>query len=357
MNIVLTIIAFSMLIIVHELGHYIMAKLNNVRVEEFKIGFGPSLFKVKGKETIYSLNIIPFGGAVIIDGMYEEDEEAQSQELEDEDTNLFKEQKDDRRTFQSLNNFRKISIIIAGVVMNVLFALMLFGIIGYNKGYRLPVAGSIIENSAAEEAGLKEGDKFVEANGVKIATADDLTTEIMMGDGKEINFKIERNGNIQNVNITPKYDEEEKRYMVGFAYAVETSPSILDSVKYGASECVSMIKQTFMSIKMLFTGEISFVEGVGGPVTILRTSNEVAKTGVWNLMMFTGFISINLAIMNMLPFPALDGGWSMFLILELITGKKIPNKIFNAINTVGFLLLMALMVVVTIKDILFPLKF
>lgn len=356
MNIILTVIAFSMLIIVHELGHYIMAKLNNVRVDEFKIGFGPSLFKIKGKETIYSLNIIPFGGAVLIDGMYEE-EEMNGDELDEEGVNIFKENKDNRRTFQSLNNFRKISIIIAGVIMNVLFALMLFGIIGYNKGYRLPVAGSIIGNSAASEAGLKEGDKFLEANGVKIGTADDLTTEIMISKGAAIDFKIERDGNKQNINITPKYDEEEKRYMVGFAYAVETSPSILDSIKYGTSECVSMIKQTFMSLKMLFTGEISFAEGVGGPVTILRTSNEVAKTGIWNLMMFTGFISINLAIMNMLPFPALDGGWSMFLILELITGKKIPNKIFNAINTVGFILLMGLMVVVTIKDILFPLKF
>lgn len=355
MNIVLTIIAFSMLIIVHELGHYMIAKLNNVRVEEFKIGFGPSLFKIKGKETVYSLNIIPFGGAVIIAGMYEEDEDNKNEESEDID--LFKEYDNDRRTFKSLNNFRKISIIIAGVIMNVLFALMLFSIIGYNKGYRLPVIETVIENSAAAESGLKPGDEFLEANGVKISTVEDLTTEIMMSKGETINFEIKRDGTKQNINITPKYDEEQKRYMIGFSYAVETSPSILESIKYGASECISVTKQIFKSIKMLFTGEINFIEGVGGPVSIIRTSNEVAKTGIWNLMMFTGFISINLAIMNMLPFPALDGGWSMFLILELITGKKIPNKIFNAVNTIGFLLLMALMVIVTIKDILFPLKF
>ena len=363
MNIIFTIIAFSMLIIVHELGHYIMAKLNNVRVDEFKIGFGPSLFKIQGKETLYSLNIIPFGGAVIINGMYDEDEKEEGEESEDLDDSGYKEvslyrnaSNNDNRSFQNINNFRKISIIIAGVVMNVIFAIVLFGLIGYNKGYTIPAIDQVSENSAAAESGLKPGDKFVEVNGHKIWTSDDLSTGLMFSKGEAIELKVERDGIVKDYTITPKYNEEEGRYIIGFTFAKETSPSILESIKYGFSECASVISQTFMSLKMLVTGEIGFVEGLGGPVTILRASNEAAKLGIWNLMFFTGFVSINLAIMNMLPFPALDGGWSIFLLFELITGKKIPSKVFNVINTVGFMLLMGLMVLVTIKDILFPFK-
>ena len=137
----------------------------------------------------------------------------------------------------------------------------------------------------------------------------------------------------------------------------EDNPSILSSIKESFNETASLISQTFKGLKMIFTGEANLKTDVGGPVTIIKMSAGAAEVGVWNLMKLVAILSVSIAVFNLLPFPALDGGWAVILFIELITRRKVPDKIVGALNTVGFMLLIGVMILVTIKDIIFPISF
>lgn len=338
MYIIYALLGFSLLIIVHELGHFIMAKVNGIKVEEFAIGMGPKIFSTEGKETKYSIGLFPIGGYVKMMG----EEEA-----------IY-----DERSFSSKSPIRRISVVIAGAAMNFLLAIIIFTVFLNNFGYSLPKVDSLIDNMPAIEAGLKEGDKFLKVNGSKVFSADDLTIGINLAKDNPINFLIERNGEKKEVVVTPKLVEENGRekYMIGFGFERVENPGIAQSFKQSFKETVAVINQTYKSLKMMVTGKVNFKTDVGGPVSIIRMSGEAAKNGIWNLMYFIAFISINLAVFNMLPFPALDGGWTVLLIIELITRRKVPEKVVGAINYVGLMLLFGLMIVVTIKDVLFPIQ-
>lgn len=338
MYIIYALLGFSLLIIVHELGHFVMAKVNGIKVEEFAIGMGPKILSTQGKETKYSIGLFPIGGYVKMMG---EEEEVQ-----------------DERSFSSKSPLRRISVIIAGATMNFLFAIIIFTVFLNKFGYSLPKVNSLIENMPAVEAGLKEGDKFLKVNGSRVFSADDLTIGISLAKDNPINFLVERNGEKKEVTVTPKLTEENgrERYMIGFGFERIDNPGIVQSFKQSFKETLSVISQTYKSLKMMIMGEVNFKTDVGGPVSIIRMSSEAAKNGIWNLMYFIAFISINLAVFNMLPFPALDGGWTVILLIELITRRKVPDKVVGAMNYVGIMLLFGLMIIVTIKDILFPIQ-
>ncbi|MCR1951542.1 M50 family metallopeptidase [Clostridium sp. DSM 100503] len=338
MYIIYALLGFSLLIIVHELGHFVMAKVNGIKVEEFAIGMGPKILSTQGKETKYSIGLFPIGGYVKMMG---EEEEVQ-----------------DERSFSSKSPLRRISVIIAGATMNFLFAIIIFTVFLNKFGYSLPKVNSLIENMPAMEAGLQEGDTFVKINGSRVFSADDLTIGISLAKNNPINFLIERNGEKKEVTVTPKLTEENgrERYMIGFGFERVDNPGIVQSFKQSFKETLSVISQTYKSLKMMIMGEVNFKTDVGGPVSIIRMSSEAAKNGIWNLMYFVAFISINLAVFNMLPFPALDGGWTVILLIELITRRKVPDKLVGAMNYVGIMLLFGLMIIVTIKDILFPIQ-
>ena len=338
MYIISALLGFSLLIIVHELGHLVMAKVNGIKVEEFAIGMGPKILSTQGKETKYSIGLFPIGGYVKMMG---EEEEVQ-----------------DERSFSSKSPIRRISVIIAGATMNFLFAIIIFTVFLNKFGYSLPKVNSLIENMPAVEAGLQEGDKFLKVNGSRVFSADDLTIGISLAKDNPINFLVERNGEKKEVTVTPKLTEENgrERYMIGFGFERIDNPGIVQSFKQSFKETLSVISQTYKSLKMMIMGEVNFKTDVGGPVSIIRMSSEAAKNGIWNLMYFIAFISINLAVFNMLPFPALDGGWTVILLIELITRRKVPDKVVGAMNYVGIMLLFGLMIIVTIKDILFPIQ-
>ena len=338
MYIIYALLGFSLLIIVHELGHFVMAKVNGIKVEEFAIGMGPKILSTQGKETKYSIGLFPIGGYVKMMG---EEEEVQ-----------------DERSFSSKSPLRRISVIIAGATMNFLFAIIIFTVFLNKFGYSLNKVNSLIENMPAVEAGLKEGDKFLKVNGSRVFSADDLTIGISLAKDNPINFLVERNGEKKEVTVTPKLTEENgrERYMIGFGFERIDNPGIVQSFKQSFKETLSVISQTYKSLKMMIMGEVNFKTDVGGPVSIIRMSSEAAKNGIWNLMYFIAFISINLAVFNMLPFPALDGGWTVILLIELITRRKVPDKVVGAMNYVGIMLLFGLMIIVTIKDILFPIQ-
>lgn len=336
MYIVFAVLAFSLLIIVHELGHFVMAKVNGIKVEEFAIGMGPKAFSIQGKETKYTIGILPIGGYVKMLGG-EEDVE-------------------DNRSFSSKSPLRRISVILAGAIMNFALALIIFTLILSKNGYTIPVVGELLANSPAVESGLQTGDKFISINGEKVFSADDVSVGIGMSKGNPIDVIYERDGESNELTITPRLNEENK-YVIGFYFGVEKNPTFVQGIKQSFKQTTTLVVQTFKGLKMMVTGEANLKTDVGGPVTIIKMTGQAAKGGFENLMYFTAFISVNLAVFNLLPFPALDGGWTVILLIELITRKKVPDKIVSTVNYVGMMLLFGFMILVTVKDILFPIKF
>ena len=338
MYIIMAILGFSLLIIVHELGHFIMAKVNGIKVEEFSIGMGPEVFSKKGKETQYSLRLFPIGGYVKMLG-------------EEEDV-------EDERSFSSKSPLRRITVILAGATMNIIFAIIAFSIIISNRGYTETTISKLEPDTPAIESGLQVGDKILTIDGARVFTTTDVSMGIQLSKGDSVDLVVDRNGEKENITVTPRLIEQDgtQMYQIGFHYTPVENPTILESIRESFNETISLVTQTFKSLKMMVTGNINFKTDVGGPVTIIKMSGQVAKNGLMTLTYFLGFISINLAVFNLLPFPALDGGWTVILLIELITRRKVPDKVVGAANYVGFMILIGFMIVVTLKDILFPIS-
>lgn len=335
MYIILAILAFSVLIIGHELGHFMLAKLNGVKVEEFSIGMGPKLFGVKGKETEYVLKAFPIGGYVRMLGE--------------------EEKSTDSRAFSNKSPERKLSIIAAGPIMNIILAIVLFMIIAFAKGFVIPTLSEVQVNTPAHSAGLQAGDEIIKIDNKKVVTWEDFASEIYTAEDKGITVTIKRDSIIKSFPITPMKNEEGK-YIIGVMGTKIDNPGVVRSILYGFNETKTLVKQTFGTLKTLFSGKLT-ANDVGGPVTIIKFSGQAAKAGIWNLLLFTAFLSVQLAIFNIIPFPALDGGWIFLLLFEIITRKKIDDKKVAVVNYIGFTLLMLLMVLVTVKDIFFPVTF
>lgn len=328
--------AFSLLVIVHEFGHFIMAKLNGVKVEEFSIGMGPKLLGIRKGETDYSIKLLPIGGYVKMLG---EDGEETS----------------DERAFQNKSSLRKLSIVSAGPIMNIILAVVLYSIIAGSRGFLVPVVDNVVPGNPADLAGIKKGDKIVQVNDKVINTWEDFVTQVYNANGSNISVIYKRGEETKSSTITPVKDTKENRFVVGVYPTLVENPSINESIKYGFVETISLVKQTFGFFKTLFTGRAS-VSDFGGPVTIMRVSGEAAKAGFLSLLSFASYLSVQLAIFNIIPFPALDGGWIILFLIEFITRKKIDSKKIGVLNYIGFIVLITLMIIVTIKDILYPLK-
>ena len=338
MYIIMAILGFSLLIIVHELGHFIMAKVNGIKVEEFSIGMGPEVFSKKGKETQYSLRLFPIGGYVKMLG-------------EEEDV-------EDERSFSSKSPLRRITVILAGATMNIIFAIIAFSIIISNRGYTETTISKLEPDTPAIESGLQVGDKILTIDGARVFTTTDVSMGIQLSKGDSVDLVVDRNGEKENITVTPRLIEQDgtQMYQIGFHYTPVENPTILESIRESFNETISLVTQTFKSLKMMVTGNINFKTDVGGPVTIIKMSGQAAKNGLMTLTYFLGFISINLAVFNLLPFPPHDGGRTVILLIELITRRKVPDKVVGAANYVGFMILIGFMIVVTLKDILFPIS-
>lgn len=336
MYIIMAILAFGVLIIVHELGHFTLAKLNGIRVEEFSIGMGPRIFSKQGKETRYSLSLFPIGGYVKMMG--------EEERVEDE------------RSFSAKSPLRRISVIIAGVFMNYVLAIVIFTTIIHNFGYRSTTLTEVVPSSPAQEAGILPGDRVLEMNNLTAFSFENIQAGIALSYGNPINMIIDRNGEKKEVIVTPKKNEE-GQLLIGVSFPRVEGPNIGESFVQSFKQTASLVSQTFKGLEMILTGKANLKTDVGGPITIIKMSAATAQSGIWELANFVGFLSVNLAVFNLLPFPALDGGWCVILLIELITRRKVPDKIVGVLNYIGFAALIALMIMVTVKDILFPLKF
>jgi regulator of sigma E protease len=329
------LLAFSVLIIVHEFGHFILAKLNGVKVEEFSIGMGPKLFGIKGKETEYLIKAFPIGGYVKMLGE--------------------EEQVLDSRSFSAKSAPQKLSIIAAGPIMNFVLAILLFTVIGSVRGFQIPVVDKVENNLPAYEAGIQKGDKIIKVNNKKISTWDDFFTQVYMANGSNLNITLLRDAETKTLNITPVKDTKENRYIIGIYPVVLEKPGFSKSISYGFTQTNTIIKQTFDVLKTLVKGKVSSND-IGGPITIIKVSTKAAEQGIVPLMAFAAYLSVQLAIFNIIPFPALDGGWIFLLLFEIITRKKIDDNKIGIVNYIGFAILMTLMVIVVVKDILYPIK-
>ena len=327
----ISIFAFGLLVLGHEFGHFIMARANGVTVEEFSVGMGPRIWKKQGKNTLYSLKALPIGGSVKMYG-----------ETEDEGG---------EGSFFSKSPLRKISIIAAGPIMNVIMALgVLFVVVLFN-GYSSNVVGEVLPDSPAEAAGITAGDRIVRVNEEKAYTFQDVSTYIAYNGFNEVTLELETEEGTVIKKITPM--DSEGRPLVGFVPESVENPGFFESVGESVNQARSLITQTLFSLKILFTGRAS-LNDFGGPVTIFKISSEVASVSLWGLASFAAFLSINLAVLNLIPFPALDGGWILILLVEFITRRRLPDKFVGVWNTIGFVVLMSFMLLITFKDIFLP---
>ena len=338
LQIVLAILAFGMLVIVHEFGHFITAKRGGVQVNEFWIGMGPTLLKKEHNGTLYCLKLLPFGGACVMEG---EDEESESE-----------------HAFGKASLPRRMLIVAAGALMNFLVGfLIVLAVIqpnGPNGGYIVSTLDSVDPAStAAAEGGLQAGDEILEVDGYNILMRSDFEVALARGADTTYEVVVRRDGEkitLPAVTLEPTIEGEDGRKMIGLTFA-EQPDSIGMHISMAVRTSVNYARMVWASLGMLVTGQVG-VDQLSGPVGVAEVMATTASYSISAFLQLVAFISINLGVMNLLPLPALDGGRLVFLILEGIRRKPVPAKYEGYIHAAGLMLLLALMVYVTGQDIL-----
>ena len=336
MTLIYFILVLSITIFVHELGHFIFAKKAGIHVYEFCIGMGPRIFKFtrKNDETEYGIRLFPIGGFCSMAGEGVEDDEDVPND----------------KKLQNKTWMQRFLTIVAGVMFNFIFALIILIIIGFINGNpnNKPIVSQVPVDSPSYNAGLQTGDVIKTLNGTKINTIDRLMIEYQMNYGETLELEVLRDGKLEKINIVPT--EKDGVYSYGFSLDSTIRYGFFEGIKYGFSKFFSLIEQMFLVITYLVTGKLS-LSNLSGPVGIYNIVGESAKAGLLNLVYLTGYLSINVGFINLLPIPAFDGGRILFLIIEKIRRKPIKPSIENTIHAVGLALLMILMVAITYNDI------
>ncbi len=347
MTIVFAILLFSFLIFIHELGHFVAAKLSGVQVNEFAMFMGPAIFKKQVGETLYSIRCIPIGGYCAMEG-----EDGGSE---------------NPRAFTAAAWWKRLIILVAGSFMNFVVGLLLLAIVyAPAKQFIVPEIAAIEEGCAlAGENGLQVGDRFLEIDGEKIYVQSDFSMILQLKGGDVHDLLIERNGEkllledfrMEKREFANPDGTTSMRY--GFSFGVEKA-TFGNRLSYIGKTAVNTVRMIRMSLQMLLTGQAGLSD-MSGPVGIVQQMNTVAQQSenasiaFTNMLYFGGFIAINLAVMNMLPIPALDGGRVFFLLLttvaEKIMRRKINPKYEGYLHGIGMVLLLALMAVIMFKDI------
>lgn len=328
MTLIYAVIIFCMLIFVHELGHFITAKLCGVKVNEFAIGMGPAFFKRQRGETLYALRVFPIGGYCAMEG-------------EDEDS-------DDERAFNNKPAWQRAIVLAAGSCMNLLTAILLMIIIAFYVGQATTTIDVVNDDSPAYEAGIMAGDEVIALNGNDLKEWTELQTIVGENEGEPVVFTVLRDGQEKEITVTPEYDKETDRSIVGINPMKVHRP--IASIKSGVTNTWNMTVMMYDLLGQLITGDASAKE-LSGPVGIVYVVNDSAKMGLIYVVYLAALLSLNLAVINMLPFPALDGGRLIFLLIRKITGKRVTDEMEGKVHFIGIMLLMVLMVYVTWNDI------
>lgn len=341
------IIALSVLIIVHEFGHFITARLVDVKIITFSLGFGKKLFSWKRGETEYAVSAMPLGGYVKLLG------ESPEEEVPEEEK---------ERSFTNKTPFQRFLIVFAGPFFNLIFALLIiyFSLIINGYGTLPAKIERVMEGYPAYAAGVKDGDIILEINGTKIDDWHDLTREVAFAGKAPMKFVLQRDTGIYETTITPVEVEEKtelgnmtKRKKIGVEGPREITwkkESLLTALPKSIEITYMMTQNMIRGIYHMIVGNISTKE-IGGPIAILQLTGKQAKNGIWSLVTFVAFISINLGILNLLPIPVLDGGHILFNFIEIITRRKVPEKTIGIAQRIGLSLLCMLMAFAFYNDI------
>lgn len=343
-NVMIALLVFGAIIFFHELGHFLLAKKNGICVNEFAVGMGPTLFSFKKNETKYSLKLIPMGGFCMMLG-------------EDEDVA-------DVRSFSTKSVWARISVVVAGPVFNFVLAFVLAVVLIGICGYDSPEISGFSENSAAKEAGFEQGDVITHFNGHRIYKYQEILVYMQLGQtGQDITLTVNRNGDTYENTFTP--EKTENGYLMGIMGGERKKGNVITVLQYSFYELRYQIKTTFLSLGYLVSGRLG-MENLSGPVGIVSMMSDTidqAKDSaqgdaqiavinvILNMINFCVLLSANLGVMNLLPFPALDGGRTVLLLVEAFFKKKLSARKEAFINTVGFMLLIGLMVIVMVQDV------
>lgn len=332
MRIVLAVVLFLLLIVFHEFGHFIVAKKSGIKVNEFAVGMGPLIYSKEKGETTYSFRAIPIGGYCAMEG---EDDESS-----------------DPRSFDNAPASKRFLTILAGPVANLIIAVLVFTIVGVIGGVVTTEVSDFIEDSPAKAAGIEKGDEILKINDQVIDDFNDISKVVNdfykdKDFDKEITVLAKRNGKDLDFAFKPKVDGENT--YIGIIPARRT-PGFFEAIGLGFKETGRNVKMIFTILGRLFTGKLAF-GALSGPVGVLKELGNQAQNGLASLLYFLAYISVNLAVFNLLPIPALDGSKLLTSGIEIITGKKINKKLEEKITMVGFFILLGLILVVSIKDI------
>lgn len=336
-TILITLAIIAVLILVHEFGHFIVARKIGIPVWEFSLGFGYRLFGIKRNGTEYSIRLIPLGGYVRMAGEEPGDE-------------------DDPNGYNNRKPLEKMAVSFAGPFMNVVLAMVLFififSVIGMPENSNQPVVGRVFDGKPAQTAGIKVGDRIVTVNGVSAKDWDDITSNIEnTKTNQTVQLTVERSGKVLPIKVKPVYNKTLKKNNIGIS-SVTTyhKVGIVKAVKTGFQATYDLTAALLAGLGILVTGKASMGD-LAGPVGITTLVGEVAQIGWYQLLYFTGFLSINLGILNLLPIPALDGSRIIFAAVEGIRHKPLDPEKEGFIHWLGFLFLIALMILVTFNDI------
>ncbi|MFA6327395.1 MAG: RIP metalloprotease RseP [Bacilli bacterium] len=336
------VLILGITIFVHELGHFIFAKKSKIYVYEFSIGMGPKIFKFnrKNDETTYCIGLIPLGGYVKMSG-----------EEINEDKKIPK-----NRRLQSKTWGQKFIVMVAGCMFNFVFAFLILFAIGlfYGSNSTEPKIDSVMEGFPALASGVEQGDLILKIDGQKMTTYDDVLLKLEVSkDKKDLVFEVlKANGTKKTYQIKPVKMEIDNitSYKIGVNFSITKNYGFINAITSSFEKMFSIIKSMFIIIFSLITGALG-INSLAGPVGIYGIVGDSAQAGIDSVLYLIAFLSINVGFVNLLPFPAFDGGKVLFLFIEKIRKKPVSSQVENIIHTVGFVFLMVLMLVITFQYI------
>ena len=344
MTLIYFILMLGIIVFIHELGHFFWAKKSGVYCYEFSLGFGPKLFSFKRKndETLYCLRLIPIGGYVAMAG-----------EEVDDDTSVPKDKKMYNKPW-----YKKLVIVLAGVTNNFILGFLVLFIMAlcYGSYTTKPIIGEVVKDSACAKAGLKSGDKILKINGEATRTWDDVTLTLTLANNEKAQkILVEtKDGKKELIKVKPKKIKDKDgnvSYSYGMGLDSKKYYGIKNAFSYATSKFGSTFNSMIVTIKALITGKIG-VSALSGPVGIYTIVGAQSKAGLSGLLYLLAYLSINVGFINLIPFPAFDGYRAVIILIEKITGKKVNPKVDAIVNNIGLMLLFALMIFITVKDVL-----
>ena len=348
-SILLFLVIFTFLVSSHEFGHFIIARMNGIRVKEFFIGMGPVLWEKKKDDTSFSIRLLPFGGACVFDGETGFEEEDEKREY-------------DEHSFQNVNVWGRIATLFAGPFFNFILGFLMALIVVSFSLWRMPVVTGLTPDSAAAEAGLSVGDTIISINGEKVHSGDEVSMLSRFSDGSPMEITYRKADEAETESHTavvmPKYDDSYERYFLGVYVDKQERVTGKSVIPYAWYEVRYYFKATLKSLSMIVKGKVK-LDDFSGPVGMVKVVDETVETTkpyglptvVLNLLELLILLSINVGVLNLLPIPALDGGRLVFQFIEVIAGKPVPREKEGIVHLAGAVVVIIFMIVVLFNDI------